>query len=279
MASFKVGARGEGAIAGLLDFVQDRRQREQDISDERRKFGQRLIELGITQKLKEGSTTFNIQTGRFEDSTPTIPTFDDLQPGERATVPIRGGGTRTFVGPPDTAAIQRGLVSKFPLQPKRFDASGRPKELLDDPAILGRLDVPFGKDQSIGADRTNRELLGRLVSAVMRDPNVINSSAFRRVLQTGQLESFLPQFQQLSQASQQRRGTARGPSVSPSTIQSFNAELPDPQDPSLSADGRSTEGAQFQTSDGHIYEIQNGVWVQITKTLIRTTPASESPLQ
>ena len=54
MASFKVGARGEGVVSSVLDLVQRRQGAYRDRADELRKFNQRLMEIGIEVGLKSG---------------------------------------------------------------------------------------------------------------------------------------------------------------------------------------------------------------------------------
>src|SRR3990167_6845425 len=43
--TYKVGAKGEAAVSGVLDFVQRRQARAEELEDEQRKFDQRLREI------------------------------------------------------------------------------------------------------------------------------------------------------------------------------------------------------------------------------------------
>ena len=114
-------------------------------------------------------------------------------------------------------------LSQLPLAPGPLDADRNPTQALDmAPQIGVERQGMFGqREVPVGADYTGRQLLGRLTSAVMNDPASINRGSFRRVMQTGQLESFRPKLQLLA------RGVGEQQQQDTSDTEEFRADIQD----------------------------------------------------
>ena len=288
--------RRSGAAAVLPAFYASRIDQRAKEEQERRDFDRRLQEVGIKGEQDAGRLGYDVQTRQFQARTPQ--TMDTVlsqltgRPGSQAGSAPQGQGaqagelpegmkiTQTIKTPQGTITVTRGaekppklavnvpqLLSKFPLQPGPVDEQGNPKQALDLAPHIGveRAGIFGQKEVPVGADYTGRQLLGRLTNAVMNDPSAVNRGSFRRVMQRGQLESFQPQLRLLAGGVQEHRnrGTPLASVPVGGGAGEAGGELPDPSDPSLSEDGVSTEGAQYQTSDGTIFEVQNGEWVRL----------------
>lgn len=240
-----------GAAAAILDVVVERRKERVDRESKLREWNQRLFELGVKVGLDDGTMEAEFDpegvfTGRFKKSSAKV--FDPASLGlEPSSVKQ---GNVTYSRPPQSSRPPQinpqTIMGQLPLTSPGLTAEGQPKSELD-------FSPDIGGGQ--GLDFTRRELLGRVTNAIMQDPTVINRGSFNRVISTAGLEPQLPRLKLLAQSLQER--SAQGPREQPAQ------DLPDPNDPSFSEDGQSTEGAQWQQPDGSIWEIQNGQWVRI----------------
>ena len=88
-----------GAVGAVADYVQSQRQGLEEAHKRDEDFQRRLFEAGIQGEIKAGRVGLNLHTGQLEQRTPAPFDPKTLGPGERASVPIEGGGTRTYAGP------------------------------------------------------------------------------------------------------------------------------------------------------------------------------------
>lgn len=103
--TFKVGARGEGAVSALLDLVQRRQTQREEEETEFRKFRQHMTELGVRGMIPgiEPSEEFMaamISGGPFQGQAfrRTSPPDLSARPGETISYRDRQGVTRTVRG-------------------------------------------------------------------------------------------------------------------------------------------------------------------------------------
>lgn len=146
MPSFKVGASGEGAVGGLLDFVLERKAERKDRETELRKHQQRIVELGLDEAFKNKTIVpeFDAQghfTNRFIKNTiaPSLTPADLLG--------ATGGGA---YGPPKVSfdmATGRSTASFDPMTPSE---QSKQMEL-----NLTKQSTPFPSD--IGGSVINRQ--------------------------------------------------------------------------------------------------------------------------
>ena len=137
--SYKVGARGEGAVTALLDLVNRNRTKQDEEEKEFRSFRNRLLEAGVKGELSglqaTDATVSALLGGQPLPASPfeRRPAFDpsSLGVGEEASVPLPGGGTRKYKGgggTTDLSALLGSLesqISEGGFQPTvRLGASG-----------------------------------------------------------------------------------------------------------------------------------------------------------
>jgi hypothetical protein len=254
MPRVKVGARGAGAVNALLDMVRARREEDTNVATERRKQRQRLIELGFQTGVKNGSIRPRIgpngeilgfervEPTSVNDSLALLGEQSRVNPDARLTQRFPGGLTAQFGG----AKAQTGpklnpstIVGRLPLkEPAKGDA------LSLQPEVGGQ--GFLGRGFATTSDFTGRDVLGKLASAVMRDPDALtrSGSASSLISKFG-LEAQRPQLELLAQAMRQGGGGA-SPFASPGGVQGGYGTMSAQQLEQLALQGDVSAAAELE---------------------------------
>lgn len=114
MASFKVGARGEGAVSALLDIVQHRRERQEKQEDDFRAFRQRLFESGVKGELAGVEPTEELLNSMLSGTPFQGTPFRTRQPFSIRPEDLRAGESVSFR---DQHGLTRSVRGEEPEQP------------------------------------------------------------------------------------------------------------------------------------------------------------------
>lgn len=176
------------ALGVIVARQEESRARARKQQDEEDNFNERLRLAGIQSGLQRGELGYNADSGRIENRQP--PAFDpaSLRPGERAQVPMQGGGYRTYIGP------------QLPKTPTMMTPSQQIQALSD----LQRMELT---NQDLIADATPKptwyeQAMGIQAKAPTNVPGVVDTSTVRRNLSpymSGQVGLGAPQASQVTQ--------------------------------------------------------------------------------
>ncbi|KKL90327.1 hypothetical protein LCGC14_1905800 [marine sediment metagenome] len=265
MAEFRVGARGEGAVTALLDLVTRRRERREELDDDFRDFRKRAILAGVSRGSIDPITLERVGFGTeaFDRSTLGI--------GETATVPLPGGGRRTFKGPgvtkpPTEAEAKRLSLGAAPGQPFP-EVAGPTFTTVVDPATGKPKIISTGVGGGLPTTAGGGELLQSLIEAGQTESpaarslgeRAFNLDEFGQPTVPATARAGPSGLNRFSQAVSPLRALSR---LLPSTGGAAGASPPQrsPQDPSLIGESGSTEGAMVRSRDGSVWTVQSGQW-------------------
>ena len=162
---------------------------------------------------------------------------------------LPGGITRSLRGPSAPTPLNpTSILGQLPLkEPTAGD-------LLSLPPTTEAPNPFFGTTQ-IEGDYAPREILGRLASAIQRDPSAVERGGFNRLVERFGLGGNVPALEQLAVAAAQRgMGGAPSARFAPSLPPPASAtDLPDPSD---YAEGTTIE----DDMTGQQYQLVNGAW-------------------
>lgn len=214
MAGFKVGGGVEGVATALLDIAQRNRAKQDEEDKEFRAFRQKRIEATYAAALEgkipgiqvNPEATTALLEGRSYTGSPftTRPAFDPstLGPGEEASVPLPGGGTRKYKGGGGTTDLSallgslEGPISEGGFQPTvRLGASGE----IEGVTLAPNPDIRKGKfeaQNALGLIDQIFEKADELIPPSGRGPVAIGGGLVRKVGGAVGLDESTRAFQQ-----------------------------------------------------------------------------------